>query len=60
MPPEERDRAYLWDMLDAAQAARRQMLREDEEDLAAARSRPREKTLGYEEFLAVLKATGRR
>lgn len=21
MPPEERDRAYLWDMLDAAQAA---------------------------------------
>jgi hypothetical protein len=58
MPPEERDRAYLWDMLDAAQAARRQKLREDEEDLAVARSRAREKALGYEEFLGKLKAQG--
>ena len=38
--------------------ALRQSLREDQEDLAAVRSRAREKTLGYEEFLAKLKADG--
>ena len=36
--------------------ALRQSLREDQEDLAADRSRARERTLGYEEFLAKLKA----
>jgi len=38
--------------------ALRQSLREDQEDLAAVRSRAREKVLGYEEFLAKLKADG--
>lgn len=38
--------------------ALRQALREDEEDLAAVRGRAREKTLGYEELLARLKADG--
>jgi plasmid stability protein len=38
--------------------ALRQALREDQEDLAAVRSRAREKALGYEEFLAKLKADG--
>lgn len=38
--------------------ALRQALREDQEDLSAVRSRTREKTLSYEEFLAKLKADG--
>ena len=38
--------------------ALRQSLREDQEDLAAVRSRARGTTLGYEEFLAKLKANG--
>ena len=38
--------------------ALRQSLRKDQEDLDAVRSRAREKTLGYEEFLAKLKADG--
>jgi plasmid stability protein len=38
--------------------ALRQALREDQEDLAAVRARSREKALGYEEFLARLKADG--
>lgn len=35
-----------------------QSLREDQEDLAAVRARARERTLGYEEFLAKLRADG--
>ena len=38
--------------------ALRQTLREDQEDLAAVRSRVKEKALGYEDFLAKLKANG--
>ncbi len=38
--------------------ALRQALREDQEDLAAVRSRAREKALRCEEFLAKLKADG--
>lgn len=38
--------------------ALRQALREDQEDLAAVRSRAKEKALGDEEFLAKLKADG--
>lgn len=38
--------------------ALRQSLREDQEDLTAVRSRAKEKELGYEEFLAKLKADG--
>lgn len=38
--------------------ALRQTLREDEEDLSAVRARAREKSLGYEAFLAKLKADG--
>lgn len=38
--------------------ALRQALREDEADLAAVRSRGREKALSYEDFLAKLKADG--
>jgi len=38
--------------------ALRQALHEDEEDLAAVRSRSREKALSYEEFLAKLEADG--
>jgi plasmid stability protein len=38
--------------------ALRQALREDQEDLAVARNRAKEKALGYEEFLAKLKADG--
>jgi plasmid stability protein len=38
--------------------ALRQALREDEEDLAALRRRAREKPIGYEQFLAKLKADG--
>ena len=45
-------------MSDLVNEALRQALREDQEDLAAVRSRAREKSLGYEEFLAKLKADG--
>ena len=45
-------------MSDIVNDALRQALREDVEDLAAVRSRAREKALGYEEFLAKLKAGG--
>jgi plasmid stability protein len=38
--------------------ALRQALREDEADLSAVRSRAKEKTLSYEDFLAKLKADG--
>lgn len=38
--------------------ALRQALREDEADLAAVRSRARERALSYEDFLARLKADG--
>lgn len=38
--------------------ALREALREDQEDLAAVRSRAREKPLDYEAFLAKLKADG--
>ena len=46
-------------MFDIVNDALRQALREDQEDLAAVRSRSKEKALGYEEFLAKLKADGR-
>ena len=36
----------------------RHALREDQEDLAAVRGRARERAMGYEEFLAKLKADG--
>lgn len=45
-------------MSDIVNEALRQALREDEEDLAAARSRGRERALSYEEFLSKLKADG--
>jgi len=45
-------------MSDLVNEALRQALREDQEDLAAVRSRAKEKSLGYEEFLAKLKADG--
>jgi plasmid stability protein len=45
-------------MSELVNEALRQALREDEEDLAAVRSRAREKSLSYEEFLAKLKADG--
>jgi plasmid stability protein len=45
-------------MSELVNEALRQLLREDQEDLAAVRSRAREKPLGYEEFLAKLKADG--
>jgi plasmid stability protein len=38
--------------------ALRQALREDEADLAAVRSRAKDKALSYEDFLAKLKADG--
>ena len=38
--------------------ALRQALREDQEDLAAVRSRARERSMDYETFLAKLKADG--
>jgi plasmid stability protein len=38
--------------------ALRQALREDQEDLAAVRSRARERSMDYEAFLAKLKANG--
>lgn len=45
-------------MSDIVNDALRQALREDEEDFSAIRSRGREKALGYEDFLAKLKADG--
>lgn len=45
-------------MSDLVNEALRQALREDEEDLAAVRTRAREKPLDYESFLAKLKANG--
>ena len=45
-------------MSDIVNEALRQALREDEEDLAAVRSRAKERPLNYEEFLAQLKADG--
>ncbi len=38
--------------------ALRELLREDQEDLAAVRARSKERALGYEDFLAKLKADG--
>jgi Arc/MetJ family transcription regulator len=38
--------------------ALRQALREDQEDLAAVRSRAKERSMDYESFLAKLKADG--
>ena len=46
-------------MSELVNEALRRMLREDEEDLAVARSRARETALGYEEFLGKLKVHGR-
>jgi len=45
-------------MSDIVNEALRQALREDQEDLAAVRNRAKERALGYEEFLAKLKADG--
>jgi plasmid stability protein len=45
-------------MSDLVNEALRQALREDQEDLAAVRSRAKEKSLSYEDFLAKLKADG--
>jgi len=45
-------------MSDIVNEALRQALREDQEDLSAARSRTKERVLSYEEFLAKLKADG--
>jgi len=45
-------------MSDIVNEALRQALREDQEDLAAVRSRAKERALSYEEFLARLKADG--
>jgi plasmid stability protein len=45
-------------MSDIVNEALRQALREDEEDLAAVRSRVKERALSYEEFLSKLKADG--
>ena len=45
-------------MSDIVNAALRQALREDEEDLAAVRSRSKERALSYEDFLTKLKADG--
>ena len=45
-------------MSDIVNEALRQALREDEEDLAAVRSRAKERALSYEEFLSKLKADG--
>lgn len=45
-------------MSDIVNEALRQALREDEEDLAAVRSRAKERALSYEDFLAKLKADG--
>ena len=43
---------------DIVNEALRQALREDQEDLAAVRGRAKERALGYEDFLAKLKADG--
>lgn len=45
-------------MSDIVNEALRQALREDQEDLAAVRARAKERALGYEAFLAKLKADG--
>ena len=45
-------------MSDIVNEALRQVLREDQEDLAAVRARRREKPLDYEAFLARLKTDG--
>lgn len=45
-------------MSDIVNEALRQALREDEEDLAAVRSRSKERPLSYEEFLRKLKDDG--
>lgn len=45
-------------MSEIVNEALRQALREDEADLAAVRSRARERSLSYEEFLSRLKADG--
>jgi plasmid stability protein len=45
-------------MSDIVNEALRQALREDQEDLSAVRSRAKERALGYEDFLAKLKADG--
>ena len=45
-------------MSDIVNEALRQALREDEEDLAAVRSRAKERALSYEDFLTKLKADG--
>ncbi len=45
-------------MSDILNEALRQALREDEEDLTAVRSRAKERSLGYEDFLSKLKADG--
>jgi plasmid stability protein len=45
-------------MSDLVNDALRQAMREDQEDMAAVRSRRKEKALSYEEFLTRLKADG--
>jgi Arc/MetJ-type ribon-helix-helix transcriptional regulator len=45
-------------MSEIVNEALRQALREDEADLAAVRTRARQKSLSYEDFLAKLKADG--
>ena len=45
-------------MSELVNEALRQALREDQEDFAAVRSRAKEKSLSYEDFLAKLKADG--
>ena len=45
-------------MSDIVNEALRQALREDEEDLAAVRSRSKERPLSYEEFMRKLKDDG--
>ena len=45
-------------MSDIVNEALRQALREDQEDLAAVRGRAKQRALGYEEFLAKIKADG--
>ena len=45
-------------MSDIVNEALRQALREDQEDLAAVRGRAKQRALGYEDFLAKIKADG--
>jgi len=45
-------------MSEIVNEALRQSLREDQEDLAAVRSRAKERSMDYESFLAKLKADG--